>query len=101
MIKLNFLIFLCSILLYYSCDIGPGTSGRDHCKNHEPFKLDGPSEGSKSNNASQACILPFIIVNNLGNEEFDTTILLCAIEFSELKKCDNESQLPYPIPIKY
>ena len=92
------------MLVFCHCDIGPGTSGRDHCKNYKNIQLDKSSEGSKADGGKCIFYLPSLIQISSpekNNEGLDLFLILCAQNFAALKKCDNESQLPWPIPIKY
>ncbi|HMV44237.1 MAG TPA: hypothetical protein PKL30_22505 [Leptospiraceae bacterium] len=102
---MKILILLIAIVLFFKCDVGFGTSGRDHCKNYAPITLDGPVKTSKANQFRQ-CMNFLNAFNQSRNENkesgsLDYYLIQCSIKYKKLKECDNESPLPYPIPIKY
>jgi hypothetical protein len=96
-------VLLIAFVFLFKCDIGPGTSGRDHCKNNKPGSISRP----ESSRADKAHCTNVLLVLNVASSDPDSQaftdlyLAQCAAHFAALKKCDNESPLPWPIPIKY
>ncbi|WP_165784034.1 hypothetical protein [Leptospira levettii] len=101
--KLNILYLQTFLCLLQNCDVGFGTSGRDHCKNYTPISW-GNTKTSRATEFRQCMdslnFLSQAQVFENNRELFDLLAIDCALKFSNLKKCDNESYLPYPIPFK-
>ena len=95
------LLFFISIFLFPNCEMGPGTSGRDKCKHSNKDSLSKPDR-TKADKVAE-CIRIINILSNATravqeNSYTNTILIQCAIEFTDLKKCNQESPNPWPIP---
>ncbi|TGL63823.1 hypothetical protein EHQ58_00185 [Leptospira ognonensis] len=104
MLRISFLISAL-FFVFLHCDVGPGTSGRDHCKNQKDFpSFEGRIDTSIADKSNCVNTLPFLLQipasSEDGREVTDYFLLSCMKNFKKLKECDNESELPYPIPFK-
>lgn len=86
--KLNIKYLQILLFSFQYCDVGLGTSGRDHCKNYTPIAW----ENSKTSRATEFrdCIVMLILFSQTlfidkNQETFDLFAIDCALKFRNLK----------------
>ncbi|MDZ4724578.1 MAG: hypothetical protein SH817_00365 [Leptospira sp.] len=94
------LLFSLSIFLFSNCKMGPGTSGRDVCKNDKPGGLFDfqSSIADRVANCNHIIGLYSNLTEMERNDAMNLILVQCAAYFNDLKNCDKESQNPWPIP---
>lgn len=89
-----------SMILMTQCNLGPGTSSRDACKDFKDGGYFRPSQPSRAEAFGGNCARYLATYNPNDKSVSDPLLMLCVLAYNDLKECDNRSKYPMPIPIK-